>query len=67
MEQDVIAAFQAWLTRKAYIDGRGNYHIRQAGPSGPIAPWNKTIKRTFATVTDFHRAAHQWQDTTKAV
>lgn len=50
-------AFQDWHERRAYIDGNGNYHVKGERKSGgPIAPWNKEVKRTFANVSEFHKA-----------
>lgn len=60
--QHVRQALHDWASSasKAYIDGKGNYHIKGAGKtSGPIAPWNKAAKREFASVSDLHAAAHQ--------
>ncbi len=55
---DVEQALIDWRADRAYIDGRGNYHIKRDGHhSGPIAPWNKSAKKQFTTVTDLHRAA----------
>jgi len=52
-------ALQDWREGRAYIDGRGNYHVKAEGkPSGPIAPWNKEAKSTFANVSELHRAAN---------
>src|SRR5690606_5871361 len=40
------------------IDSRGNYHVRRPGRTrGPIAPWNREVKRRFSTVDDFRRFA----------
>jgi hypothetical protein len=52
-------ALADWSTGRAYIDGNGNYHVvREGRKSGPIAPWNLAVKRTFVDVKAFHRAAH---------
>lgn len=58
-DQDAIArALSDWRMNRAYIDGRGNYHVKTEGrSSGPIAPWNKAAKRAFPTVDDLHRAS----------
>lgn len=56
-------AYHAWTTGKAYIDGRGNYHVREDRSKGPIAPWNKTVKRLYASVGLFHIAAREWAST----
>jgi hypothetical protein len=57
-------AYRQWLANQAYIDGRGNYHVKSINVTGPIAPWNKAVKRLYATVSLFHDAAHAWQATT---
>lgn len=61
MSRETRQAFEDWVAGRVYIDGNGNYHLRDASRGnprkGPIAPWNKTIKRTFKTITDFHAAA----------
>lgn len=55
---DVRDALVDWQSKRAYIDGNGNYHIKTEGkPSGPIAPWNKAAKAKFKTPTDLHDAA----------
>jgi hypothetical protein len=56
-------AFRDWNTRRAYIDNGGNYRVRPEPatpthrPSGKIAPWNKEVKRRFASCSEFHAAA----------
>ena len=53
-------AFIDWRTNRAYIDGNGNYHVRKEGRKtgrGPIAKWNRAVKRQFSNVTDFHNKA----------
>ncbi len=51
-------ALADWNSEKAYVDGNGNYHIKTEGKvSGPIAPWNKEVKRAFADTGEFHKAA----------
>src|SRR5690606_9084594 len=51
-------AARAWMAGEAYVDSRGNYHVRRPGrTTGPIAPWNREVKRRFPTVDDFRRFA----------
>ena len=51
-------ALQDWNSGKTYVDGQGNYHIKREGkPNGPIAPWNKEVKKAFPDTGDFHKAA----------
>jgi hypothetical protein len=51
-------AYAAWNEQRAYIDGKGNYHLRAEGKSsGPIAPWNKAAKAAYRNVSEFHAAA----------
>lgn len=60
-EQVLSHAFDAWLSNHAYIDGNGNYHCKDMyKSSGPIAPWNKTIKRLYPSYRAFHDAAIAW-------
>lgn len=55
---EIEQALSDWRTARAYVDGRGNYHVKSWGrSSGPIAPWNRTAKRVFRTVTDLHNAS----------
>ena len=51
-----------WSANRAYIDNKGNYHIRKAGTKGkgPIAPWNKEVKKYFASATELHEAAEKY-------
>ncbi len=65
MSPEEHEAFTAWLANKAYIDGQGNYHVKGPHVSGPIAPWNKTIKRRYHTAHALHTAAHQWDESQK--
>lgn len=59
-------AFRDWNERRAYLDNGGNYRVRRSGgPSGPIAPWNKEVKRLFADCGEFHLAAQQQATTTQ--
>lgn len=54
-------AFSDWLNNLSYVTNDGNYHVRSAPHRrGPIAPWNKTVKRTFRDCNIFHLAAHEW-------
>jgi hypothetical protein len=55
---NLAPAFAAWNANRLYIDNNGNYRLKRDGhTNGPIAPWNKDIKRLFPDVTDFHNAA----------
>lgn len=55
---EIEQALADWRNDRAYIDGNGNYHVKAEGRrSGPVAPWNQTAKRAFATVTDLHNAS----------
>jgi hypothetical protein len=63
MNPEIEQAFRDWLANRAYIDGNGNYHRKGPNVRGPIAPWNKRVKRTFADCDDFHFAAHRWEQT----
>ncbi|MFH0811162.1 MAG: hypothetical protein V2A77_11970, partial [Pseudomonadota bacterium] len=52
-------AMSDWNEGRAYIDNRGNYHVKdQPGPTGrgPVAPWNKAVKGAFPDVSAFHKA-----------
>jgi hypothetical protein len=62
----LATAYQDWTANAAYIDGQGNYHVRKTLSGGPIAPWNKTIKRLYANVSLFHAAANQHDAAQKA-
>jgi hypothetical protein len=58
----VTQALKEWATNRAYVDGNGNYHVKGEGKrSGPIAPWNKEVKRAFATTDEFHNAAQAFK------
>lgn len=67
----LIEAYKAWTENRAYVDGAGNYHVRpeSATPTrsqrGPIAPWNKAVKRAFKDSAEFHRAAQEYAATPK--
>lgn len=56
-------AFRDWNERRAYLDNGGNYRVRSEPatpthrPGGKIAPWNKEVKRRFASCSEFHAAA----------
>jgi hypothetical protein len=55
-------AFKDWNGKRAYVDARGNYHVRGDGKTnGPIAPWNKEVRAQFKDSAEFHRAARQSQ------
>ena len=58
----VVEAFEQWLENRAYIDGQGNYHVKEPYERRRIAPWNKEVKRAFKTVSVFHDAAHAFQE-----
>ncbi len=69
-ERDLIEeAFRDWRARRAYVDTRGTYWLKDRIPLGaPIiagaerrrmAPWSRTVKRYFPTVDEFHRAARE--------
>ncbi len=54
----VQQAFRDWNERRAYVDNQRNYRVkRQGSSSGPIAPWNKEVKRLFPSCAEFHAAA----------
>jgi hypothetical protein len=58
--QHVHQALRDWSTGRAYVDAKGNYHLKgKTGTSGPIAPWNKAAKREFASVDKLHEAAQK--------
>ena len=58
----ITVMFADWLAGRAYIDGRGNYHVRRPGHSlGPVAAWNRDAKIMFQDSVALHRAAHRWQ------
>lgn len=59
--EEIQIAMRMWLANAAYIDGNGNYHVKGYNVSGPIAFWNKAVKRMFACVSDFSEAAHVWE------
>jgi hypothetical protein len=56
-------AFRDWNDSSAYLDNHGNYRVRKRSadgylsPSGPIASWNKEVKRRFVNCSEFHAAA----------
>src|SRR5690606_10407741 len=51
-------AARAWMAGEAYADSRGNHHVRRpARTTGPMAPWNRAVKRRFPTVDDSRRFA----------
>lgn len=57
-------ALADWNSGKSYVDGNGNYHVKREGkPSGPIAPWNKEVKKAFADTGEFHKAAKALKST----
>jgi hypothetical protein len=53
--QELSTAALDWLENKAYLDDGGNYRLVTTRRA---APWNKTVKREFKDVSDFHRYAH---------
>jgi hypothetical protein len=59
----VQQAFRDWNQQRAYLDNGGNYRVRSEAatpthrPKGRIAPWNKEVKRRFASCAEFHAAA----------
>lgn len=56
-------AFADWNEHRAYLDNGGNYRVkRDGGSNGPIALWNKEVKRLFADSGEFHRAAREWKE-----
>ena len=58
---EIQAGMRAWVNNRAYIDGNGNYHMKGYNFSGPIASWNKAVKRAFDDVSAFAKAAHAWE------
>lgn len=74
IEQDVEyspavrQAFADWNEHRAYLSNGGNYRVRKMesdgylSSSGPIAPWNREVKRLFANCSEFHRAAQEWKE-----
>ena len=53
--------FRAWKANKAYIDNNGNYHVPLPGSrSGPIAKWNKAVKKLYPKHEDFQKASDEW-------
>jgi hypothetical protein len=55
--ESIQQAFRDWNERRAYIKS-GNYHVKlDSSPNGPIASWNKEVKRRFANCAEFHAAA----------
>lgn len=56
---DIEQAVKDWITNRAYLDNNGNYHVKREGHTkGPIAKWNKSVKRVFKDVTEFHNFVH---------
>lgn len=54
---DEREAFRLWLSNSLYVC-RGNYRIKSEGrQSGPIAPFNRALKRKYPSCSEFHRAA----------
>jgi hypothetical protein len=61
----IAAALEDWSSGQAYVDDRGNYHLKgmskhpgEARGKSRIAPWNKAAKAAFKSVREFHAAAH---------
>lgn len=57
---NLAAAFEAWNANLLYVDNAGNYRLRAkptSGTRGPIAPWNKDIKRLFRDAMEFGNTA----------
>ena len=53
-------AFDAWNANLLYVDNAGNYRLRAkatSGTRGPVAPWNRDIKRLFPDVWAFSNTA----------
>lgn len=65
----VRQAFRDWIERRAYLDNGGNYRLRPEPatpthrPKGKVAPWNREVKRLFASCREFHAAATKWVET----
>lgn len=58
MTTELKQAYADWHGNRAYIDGKGNYHLKRDGRTrGPIAPWNSLVRRTFTGVSQFDQAA----------
>ena len=63
LPKSIKQAFRDWNDSSAYLDNNGNYRVRTRdadgylSPNGPIASWNKEVKRTFASCAEFHAAA----------
>jgi hypothetical protein len=53
-------AFAEWVTRRLYVDRRGNYRARVLGRHHAIVGYNQALKRVYPHHQDFHRAAHRW-------
>ncbi len=63
---DIEQAMVDWRSGRAYWNqdermfragksNPGNYHIKAPGRStGPVAPWNQSVKLTYDSVKDFH-------------
>lgn len=64
-------AFRDWLTNRAYIDNNGNYRVKDStrgSPNcGPIAPWNKTIKKHFKDHDAFHKSALAYEENIQTI
>ena len=55
-------ALSDWRACRLYVDNRGNYHLRREGStsgSGPVAPYNKQLKRAVAGTEELHRLAKE--------
>jgi hypothetical protein len=51
-------AFSDWITRRVYVDGRGNYRSRVNAQR--VVPYNCALRRLYPDNRDFHQAAHLW-------
>jgi hypothetical protein len=68
---EVRQAFGDWRSRRAYIDNAGNYRLKEKQVTdargtrwtgkGTVAPWNRTVKKAFPDVTEFHDAAAEFE------
>lgn len=55
---EIRQAFADWNGGRAYVDDRGNYHVKRPGKSaGPIAPWSRAVRRAYPDSGAFHAAA----------
>jgi hypothetical protein len=52
------AAFSDWITRRLYVDGRGNYRSRVG--TRRVVPYNRALRRLYPGNRNFHQAAHLW-------